>query len=327
MKISLILISVIFFGLSFSFGTNIILDGDRTSGLFCFYNYTPTYFGRLDPIKGTFKQIASFQGLFVPSTGYRVTNFDAKGNKFYAALSNNDGTSYLTSITTTGQTSSIRINTTCSIWELSFDNVRRVFYGTVVDSPEAASVYLITFAGKAEKVGFFPLRPNQIRSSYRDGCYNVFGGGTIYDEVSQSLYYHYNTNSGMFMAKMDVTTGSIVWTSSIPHTLVSPVFSSDFKSVYSLEVQNFYPYHKWLSVLDVSTGNILAYGEIPYYSFNNNEATLKIKSDGTGTYYTLLAGSTTNTNNLVGLDIKTGKIVSSPAIPNQDSIWDILYVN
>jgi len=198
-----------------------------------------------------------------------------------------------------------------------------IFYGISIESQNLGSIYRIYKSGAAYLKGRFPLSAN-FNKIEGTTCF-MMNGGTIYDPETKVLVLHYSAGSkGMFLEQIDINTGKIYRHSYYPYDFVSPVLSPDFQKVYSLELMQTPPYSKWLAELDVSTGVYKRFPDLDYFYFYDNEATLQYSS-GTGIYYTIMSKNISSSDNLLGIDITTGKLVTQP--PLQEVMWNILFAN
>jgi len=150
------------------------------------------------------------------------------------------------------------------------------------------------------------------------------GGGTLLDSPTQTLFLHYPDGAqGMFFEAVSVLNAAILNHGIFPTTLESPVFGTQYEHVYALELDNGPPYHKYFAILDITSGNVKRFAQIPDFDYYGNEAALDYNQ---GYYTTVMAmNSSIEINHLISIDITNGQIVYQPQFPLWRVIWGLKF--
>jgi len=195
-----------------------------------------------------------------------------------------------------------------------------------IETSTTWSLYKISLKGTATFLATFPL---YMEATPKRGslCYDMLGGGTIFDAETKMLYLHYDAGAslGMFVEQVDVTTAKMINHYYYSHDLVSPIFSPDFNMVFSLEMDQSPPYSKYFASVNLQNGAYKKLSNVDWFVFFDNLAALKYTSSGTGVYYNIMAHNITSEMHLIGIDITNGRVISQPAFDLL--VWNLFYVN
>jgi len=234
--------------------------------------------------------------------------------------------SLLTVIVSNGTSKLIKLDQTCLLYQMVYDEEDKILYGMNIQAESIITLFTIDMdTGKTGVIGTFPLHIGIKTKKNEDGCIELLGGATILDSDTKILYLYYTEGNGVYYQLIQITTATVVTHGDFDYDLASGVFGDTYEDIYALEIGDSPQYIKYFVSFDVKNSRITRQTEIPFWVYYDNESAYI--SDQKLYTTIMMTNFTSPMVTLVSINVDDGKVVYMPQYRTDNIIWGLKYAN